>query len=492
MPGSGQNSNNKPATSPVNRNSVADISRRRFLVGGSALGLAVGLGPWIITGRSARAAGKRLKLLQWSHFIPSYDKWFDDFAKRWGEENEVDISVDHIGVAELAAALSSEISAGAGHDLIELGPEAAQFEPSLIALNDLNEEIQQQFGQPSTVSRRVSYNPVTKRYYAFCHGWAINPGNYRKNLWETAGAADGPRTWKELAGTGGAIKRHQDVPVGIGLSQEIDSNLTVRAVLWAFDTALQDKSGTVILDQGIYYKRAVEAVKYLQDLYAKALTPEVFAWNTTSNNQALIAGQASFVLNSISAYRSAQGSRPDIAKDIFFTPALQGPDGTRWANMQGVYNYVVPKFAQANAQTAKAFIKHLVANYDMAIYQSKLYNTPSYSRVPVPPGERGYEPLSGAQTVQDLSEAWFDNDPFKLPDEAGGKLRVLKNAVEWTTNLGHPGYANPAISEVFNTFVISNMVTRVARGQDQPEAAVKQAAARIHTIFAKWRERGLV
>ncbi len=492
MPDSGQNSNKKPATSPINRNPVVDTSRRRLLVGSSALGLAAGLGPWIITGRGAHAASRRLKLLQWSHFVPSYDEWFDDFAKRWGEENGIDISVDHIGVAELATTLSSEISAGTGHDLIELGPEAAQFEPGLIDLNDLNEEIQQRFGQPSTVSRRVSYNPVTKRYYAFCHGWAIGPGNYRKSLWEEAGATDGPRTWQELTGTGGAIKRRRNVPVGIGLSQEVDSNLTMRAVLWAFDTALQDKSGTVVLDQGVYYKRAVEAVKYLQDLYAKALTPEVFAWNATSNNQALIAGRASFILSSISAYRSAQGIRPDIAKDTFFTPALRGPGDTHWANMQVIYNYVVPKFAQANAPTAKAFIKHLIANYDMAIYQSKLCNTPSYSHVPVPPGERGYEPLAGARTVQDLSNAWFDNDPFKLPGEAADKLRLLKDAVEWTANLGHPGYANPAISEVFNTFVISNMAASVARGQDKPEAAVKQAATRIRAIFAKWRERGLI
>lgn len=492
MPDSDQRSSKKPVGSRARQNPPEGISRRQFLAGSSALGLAASLGPWVITGRNARAADKRLKLLQWSHFVPSYDKWFDDFARSWGEENDVDISIDHINIADLTTTLSSEISAGSGHDLIEMGPEAAQFEPSLIALNDLNEEIQQEFGKPFTVSKRVSYNPVTKRYYAFCHGWTIDPGDYRKSLWETAGAADGPHTWLDLASVGGEIKRKQGVQVGIGMSQEIDSNMAARAVLWSFDTAVQDKSGAVILDQGIYYKRAIEAVKYLKDLYEKALTPEVFAWNAASNNQALIAGRSSFILNSISAYRSAQEVRPDIAKDIFFTPALQGPDGTRWANAHVLYNYVVPKFAQANAQTAKAFIKHLVANYDMVIYQSKLYNSPSYFSIPIPPGDRGYEPASGAKTLQDLTDAWFDNDPFTLAGETGGKLRVLKGAADWTTNIGHPGYANPAIGEVFNTFVIPNMVANVARGQDTPEAAVKLAAAQAHDIFVKWRKRGLV
>ena len=36
------------------------------------------------------------------------------------------------------------------------------------------------------------------------------------------------------------------------------------------------------------------------------MTPEVFSWTAASNNQLLVAGQASYILNSISAYRTAQ------------------------------------------------------------------------------------------------------------------------------------------------------------------------------------------
>lgn len=468
------------------------INRRRFLVASGALGLAAGIGPWIVPARPARAAGKRLKVLQWSHVVPSYDEWFDNFAQRWGEENDVRISVDHVSRAQLSATLSSEISAGSGHDLIEMGPAAAQFETSLVALNDVNEEIQREFGKPYDLAKRVSYNPVTGRYYAVCHGWSANPGNYRKSLWQAAASPAGPRSWTELARVGGEIKRRQGVKVGLGLAQEIDSNMAARAALWAFDTALQNRSGRVVFGKGSHYSRAVEAVKCLQNLYNRALTAEVFAWNPASNNQALLGGRASFVFNSICAYRTAQQIRPDMARDIFFTPALKGPGGTRWIDAHMFYNYVVPKFARDNAPTAKAFIKHLVANYDMAIYYSKLHNSPSYFRTPVPQGERGYPPVAGAPTLNDLNNAWLDNDPFKLPGEASGKLSVLKDAVEWTTNLGHPGYANPAISEVFNTSVISSMVANVVRGDLAPETAVKEAAGQTRAIFAKWRRRGLL
>ena len=44
-------------------------------------------------------AGTELKILQWSHFVPSYDTWFDEFAKAWGDANQVKITVDHINTA---------------------------------------------------------------------------------------------------------------------------------------------------------------------------------------------------------------------------------------------------------------------------------------------------------------------------------------------------------------------------------------------------------
>jgi multiple sugar transport system substrate-binding protein len=50
-------------------------SRRRFLAKGAGVLAAAAAGPMLLT-RSARAAGS-LRILQWSHFVPAYDKWFD-------------------------------------------------------------------------------------------------------------------------------------------------------------------------------------------------------------------------------------------------------------------------------------------------------------------------------------------------------------------------------------------------------------------------------
>src|SRR4029450_2276837 len=37
----------------------------------------------------------RLSIVQWSHFVPRYDAWFDGtWAKAWGEKNDVQVDVD--------------------------------------------------------------------------------------------------------------------------------------------------------------------------------------------------------------------------------------------------------------------------------------------------------------------------------------------------------------------------------------------------------------
>ena len=465
------------------------ISRRKFIktAGIGAAGLALGPGLW--RNAFAQMSKRRtLRILQWSHFVPKYDTWFDPYAKAWGEKHNVDVIVDHISLSDLRSTFASEVVAGKGHDLIEFLNPPSDFEPSVLDLTDVNQEAEKRFGKQVPVAYRSSYNPDTKKYYGFCHGWTIDPGDYRKSLWEKVGKPDGPRTWEDLLVYGGKIKKELGVQAGIGLSQELDSNMAGRAVLWSFGSGIQNKHEGVVLAN----KRTIEAVKYMKDLYERALTPEVFGWVPASNNQLLLAGRASYILNSISAYRSAQKKVPEIAKDVFFTPALKGPGGTGWASEHVIYVSVIPKFATANADLAKQFLLDLVANYDQAMWNSELYATPSFFHATLPGGNRGYPAVKGAKTMRDVFRAWFDNDPFALPGEAKGKLLPLKGAERWSTNVGHPGPANPAIGEIFGTFVIPNMFARVVQGKQSADASVKQATAECRKIFAKWQAQGLI
>lgn len=465
------------------------MTRRDFLrtAGIGAAGLAAG--PAFLQDVFGAQAGRRtLRVLQWSHFVPSYDKWFDQYARAWGEKNNVDVVIDHIGLADLRSTFAAEVAAGRGHDIVEFIDPPSDFEPSVLDLTDLNQEAQKRFGKQVPYATRSTYNPNTKKYYAFCHGWTIDNGDYRKSLWEKAGLGDGPRTWQDLLTYGTKIKKEQGVQMGIGMSQELDSNMAGRALLWSFDASIQDEKERVVLDS----KNAVEAVKFMAELYKNTMTPEVFGWTAASNNQLLLAGRASYILNSISAYRSAQKDVPEVAKDVFFTPALKGPRGTGWACQHVIYTSVIPSFAKQNADLAKRFLLDLCANYDHAIWESRLYNSPAFFNTALAGGERGYPAVKNARSLRDLFNAWFDEDPFALPGEQKDKLKAMKDAESWSTNVGFPGPANPAEGEIFGTYVIPNMFARVAQGNQSAEDSVKQAAGECRKIFEKWKAQGLV
>jgi len=56
-----------------------------------------------------------LRVVQWSHFVPAYDKWFDNiYIKRWGEANDTEVLVDHINQAESRPALRLRLPPRAG------------------------------------------------------------------------------------------------------------------------------------------------------------------------------------------------------------------------------------------------------------------------------------------------------------------------------------------------------------------------------------------
>jgi multiple sugar transport system substrate-binding protein len=407
-----------------------------------------------------------LKILLWSHFVPSHDAWFDAFAKDWGGKVGVNVTVDHIDNAQIPTRTAAEIQAKQGHDLIQYIAPLSQFEPSVVDLKDLAEEASKRWGKQLELCRMSSFNPATGKFYAYAPGWVPDPGDYRKSLWESAGLPNGPATWDELLQGGAQIKASKGVQLGIGMSQEIDSNMAGRALLWSFGASVQDKNERVVINSDA----TVAAVEFMSRLFKQAMTNEVFSWNAASNNQGLIAGKLSYILNSISAWRTAQGTRPDVADDVYFVPALRGPS-TALAAQHVMYNWIVPKHA-ANVDAAKEFLLHYTANFASATYHSKLYDFPAWASL-VP-----------------QRDGWLANDPFGA--KPANKLEFLKNATEWSTNIGHPGPSNTAIGEVFGTFVIPNMFARAARGEVTPQQSVAQAETEITRIFDRWRDRGLV
>ncbi|MDQ3734292.1 MAG: hypothetical protein M3400_09905, partial [Actinomycetota bacterium] len=148
----------------------------------------------------------------------------------------------------------------------------------------------------------------------------------------------------------------------------------------------------------------------------------------------------------------------------------EGP-GAALAASHVMYNWIVPEHA-ANPDAAKEFLLHYTENFASATYHSQLYDFPAW-----------------ADRVPQL-DAWLADDPFG--SEPSDKLAFLSNAIDWSTNIGHPGPSNTAIGEIFATYTIPTMYARAARGEMSPEESVEVAEREIKSVFDKWRSEGLV
>jgi multiple sugar transport system substrate-binding protein len=466
---------------------VSTETRRQFIVKGTKLAAvgaaATAVGPTVFS-RQADAAGQ-LKILQWSHFVPAYDKWFDPWAKAWGASKGVDVTVDHVSFADVVPRATAEVAAQSGHDIHMFLGLASAFEEHVVDLGDVESALEKKYGKPVELARRSTYNPFTKKQFALSDMWVPDPGNYHKKVWSEIGMPNGPVSYEDLVKAAPEIKKkapQMQIPIGLGLSQDIDSNMAVRNILWCHGGSIQDRDSNVVLSS----PETLAALEYTKRLYSVGMTPAVLSWNAASNNQAFNAQETSYILNSISAYRTAQDNKLPVLEYYFFTPALKGPTGIQLASEHVMSGYVVWKFSKMQ-EVAKEFLVALVDASRESMLASKLYNFPSFYGAVADPGTAlAKKAESGAAWIAKQCTA----DPFAStpPD----KLALLAKALPWSTNLGYPGYANPAEGEIFDTYVITDMFAKAATGTLGPKEAMAEASTRTKEIFTKWRKKGMV
>lgn len=440
------------------------ISRRTVLKAAGVGAVAAGVGPGIIVPGRSEAQQKTLKILQWNHFVPGYDKWFNnEYVKEWGEKNDTKVIVDNIGLAGLNARAAAEVGAQQGHDLFMFLWPPPVHEDQVIDHKEIYEECERKYGKAIPLAIRSTYNPKTKKYYGFSDSYVPDPVNYRKDLWDGVGMT--PDTWDDIRVGGAKIKKKYGNPVGIGLASEIDTNMAVRTIMYSFGSSVQDADGNPVLKS----KNTVEAVKFVKALYEETMTPEVFTWNAASNNRFMLAGKGSLALNAISITRTGENKKIPVSDNIWLAKAPAGP--VRRIGLEHVMDvYVIWKFAK-NIDGAKQFLVDYIGNFKRGFMASEYYNFPCFP-----------------DTVPDFKKL-LANDPKATPPD---KYKVLEDVLDWATNVGYPGYANAAIDEIFSTWIVSTMFAKAAQGALSPEAAVNEAAKAVDRIFKKWRAKGKV
>ncbi|BCH25971.1 ABC transporter substrate-binding protein [Mesorhizobium sp. L-8-3] len=437
-------------------------SRRDVIKTATAAGIAASVGPFFHA--TPLSAASTLKILQWSHFVPAYDTWFNtEYVKKWGAENDTEVVVDNINLALIPSRAAAEVSAQQGHDLVMFLSPPSVYEDQVVDMKDVYAECEKTYGKPVDLAVKSTFNPKTGKYFAFSDSFVPDPVNYRSDLW--GDIAMTPNTWEDVRVGGKKIKDATGTPVGIGLSAELDTAMAMRAIMYSFGAHEQDETGNLTINS----PQTVEALKFVKALFEEAMTPEVLAWDASSNNRQMLAGRSSLVLNAISVTRTGENTNLPIHEKIALAKAAEGP--VRRIGLEHVMDcYVIWKFSQ-NIKGAQKFLVDYINNFGVAFKASQFYNFPCF-----------------ANTVPDLKELVATDAKAVPPD----KYSVLQDVLDWATNVGYPGYSNAAIDEAFGNWTLNTMFAKVATGYDTPEDAVAMAEKAMQAIWAKWKERGMI
>jgi len=437
-------------------------SRRDVVKTAAAAGVAASVGPFFHA-TPARAA-KTLKILQWSHFVPAYDKWFNnEYTKDWGKKNDTEVIVDNINLALIESRAAAEVSAQRGHDLVLFLAPPAVFEDQVVDMKDVYAECEKKHGKAIDLAVKSTYNPKTKRYFAFSDSFVPDPIDYRTDLWGDVGMK--PDSWDEIRIGGKKIKDKTGIPVGVGLSAEIDTAMAMRAIMYSFGSHEQDPEGNLTINT----PQTLETLKFVTALFKETMTPEVLAWDASSNNRQMLAGRSSLVLNAISITRAGENDKLPIHEKIGLAKAAKGP--VRRMGLEHVMDcYVIWKFSE-NIAGAQKFLVDYIDNFKQGFLASEFYNFPCFS-----------------STVPDLKQLIAKDSKAKPAD----KYAVLSDVLDWATNVGYPGYSTPAIAECWQTWVLNTMFAEAATGAETPESALARADNKMKAIWAKWKERKMI
>jgi len=436
-------------------------SRREFLRrSGAFASLAACWGPFFLFPDRAEASRKKLRILQWKHFVPAYDRWFNkQLAREWGEKHDTKVIVDHVDVDKVRGRAAAEAAARRGHDLVMFPSPPAAFEKDVIDHREIYRTLRHQWGEAIELAHKSTFNPRTKKYFAFSDSYLPAVFACLRDPWVGEGLPFGPFDYDTLRSVGRKIREGSGVPCGLGLAQELSSNIALHAILWSFGGVVQDEHGQIAIDS----KSTVEALKYVKTLYEESEGPEVLTWKASSNAKALLSGAVSCTMNAISVSREAEKKQPQRSGRIIFSPALRAHSGPL-APPHITQCYVIWDFAE-NKEGAKQFLIDLVGNSMQVFQASEFCNFPCFPK-----------------TVPDLVNQ-LSNDSRAVPP---GKYGVLRDSLLWTKNFGYPGYATATADEAVSIFVIPRMFARVARGEVPPEESAQLAQAELKKIFSKW------
>ncbi len=428
---------------------------RRSLLRSSAV-TATGLTGMLLSKTAPAVAQEReLKLLTWSHFVPSSDEELQRQLEAFGKEAGVKVRMDRVAHLQLPAILASEVQGQKGHDITIAGSGNPDlYAKHLVVLDDLRAEIgnagggwtNDEVGQ----ARDGQYRAIPWYFISF-------PIAIRTDLVAEIGETL-PDTWEDLHRIGKKLKAKGN-PVGIQLAHSADSNHILRGIIWSWGGKLVEEDGKTV---AINSKETIEAYKFVKALYQDCMSEEVLAWDDRNNNVCLNSGKCAMILNPISAYNSARKDNaliPGTDKPIHqVINHIMPPEGPAGRHMSAAHNAVgIWKFSPV-VDLAKEFLKYHFQkdNQEKFLTASLGYN----------------QPMLSAFTMHPI---YASNPKF-----------YFAPYISWYTHApGWPGAPTASVQSVWDQYIIPDTAAAHATGKMEAEAAVKKAEAQMKRLYKR-------
>ena len=395
--------------------------------------------------------GGTLNILQWSHFVPAYDTYFDKWAADWGAKNGVTVKIDRTAQADLPARAASEAGARSGHDLFGHWSQgfAALFEDNLVDISDICDAAANKYG--GFIPAGEAIGKTNGKWRAYPNFFIPFPSLWRKDAWTAAGYPNGPQKWQDLLDAAPKLQA-AGTPIGTAYSQTSDGEQTWRSLMWSYGAAEFTADGKGV---AIDSPETRQVLQFAKDLL-KYQDPAVLSWADVDNNTCLQSKRCSWIYNPISAYRTIETQDPELIKNVFVSLPLSGPKAQicsiQW-ECYGIWNF------SKNIDAARQFLTDYIPEFQAQAEASKGYNNPFLkSRLQKP------MPVLGTDT----------------------KLQALQDIANNVRAIGYPAPSTKAAFDSLNTHIVTDMFTNYATGKKSLDDSIADAAKRLKDSIAKF------
>ena len=431
------------------------IARREFLrnaavvTGGTAAGLQA------LKGTAGAQSQTKLRVWLFKSFVTAGNDVLEKQIQNWAKDRKVAVEIDWATFGDREPKFVAAIEAGNPPDIAEMqisGP--MRYKAALRDVSKVAGDIASARGGMLPFADKSM--KVDGKFYGVPRYSMITVFFIRKDIMEAKGLK--PPTVYD-PGVVEFAKKTQDVSkdlFGFGqtLNRSDDGNGFMQNILWDYGGGTWDKDGKPALAT-TFHDQNLKALQFSVDTITKhkIQPPGVMGWTDVSNNEAYMAGKLVTTNNGASLYYAMVSKKHELASKTALVLTPGGPAGSFVGS--SCYNWGI--FSKS---------KHADLCEDLIRWLEDEKNFAEYVSVSV--GQAGPVYKGRADSPYWKSDPNFD--------------AILQNILR-SVPVGYPGPITPAAVEVQAQHILTDMAGRVVTGGLSPEAALKEAHARVEEIY---------